>query len=462
MLNNALFPTQLAIRLLLDSVSYSNALPEWVEVLVINYNGRAKRINKALTDYFEGAIPRKAFEIEVSRKLGMPKTWVVPSVNDQIVIQACVSSIAERIEGRCIDRAVVYSSLLNRDARRLSFLENQVEAWTKFQSVVQSRCATGQCLLQIDLKDAYECIQMPSFAEFLKEKSNSSPATKILIQLLTAFANGRSGIPLINKSIFFLGNAYFGIIDEILRQKKRQFVRFVDDYKIFGNDPQDLEGLLPELRSDLHKLGFELNNQKLKLGTGEAYLEAISKSKYAVVPKTEYIDASVEPDIYEPEDMMEQILESLRKPDEFLHQGFGRLQMASLRRMRIRGLFTETVGYEQSPLDDFRKIISKNSELLDLIAQRLEDYSQKRDQTWKLVWVLYLCTFLTEASSQDQKLRSRIVDIIDHISHSNSVDQVARQWASTGKAKRAVVEDKKIEEIHDLEYLEAGSAWYGP
>jgi hypothetical protein len=462
MLDKSSFPIQLAIRLLLDSVSYSNALPEWVDALVIDYSDRAKHINKELMAYFEGAIPRKAFEIEVPKKFGMPKIWVVPSVNDQIVIQACVSSIAERIEGRCIDRTVVYSSRLNRDPRRLSFLENQVDAWTKFQSAVHSRCATGQCLLQIDLKDAYEGIQIPSFAKFLDEKSNFAPAAQILSHLLNTFANGRSGIPLNNESVFFLGNAYFSVIDEILKKKNRQFVRFVDDYKIFDDSAPNLEGLLPELRNDLQKLGFEINDQKLKLGTGEEYLEAISKLKYAEIPKTEYIDASVQPDVYEPEGIMEQVLESLRKPDEFLHQGFGRLQMASLRRMHVRGLFTETVGYEQSPLDDFREIISGNSEILNLIIQRLEDYTQKRDQTWRLVWVLYLCTFLEEPFPQDEKLRSRIFDIIDQISHSNSVDRVARQWASTRRAKRVVVEDKRIEEIHDLEYLEAGRAWFGP
>jgi hypothetical protein len=193
------------------------------------------------------------------------------------------------------------------------------------------------------------------------------------------------------------------------------------------------------------------------------YLEVISNLKYAKIPKTEYIDASVQPDIYEPEDMMKQILESLRKPDEFLHQGFGRLQMASLRRMQVRGLFTERVGYEESPLDSFRGIFSENSEALNLIVERLEDYSQKSNETWRLVlvWVLYLCKFLDEPSSNSQKLSSRIFDIIDRISHSNSVDRIARQWAAGRRAEGAIVENDKIEEIHSLEYLEAGRAWYG-
>jgi Reverse transcriptase (RNA-dependent DNA polymerase) len=381
MIEASSFPVQLAIRLLLDSVSYSNALPEWVDALVIDYNGRFKRINQALSDYSEGVIPRKAFEIEVPKKFGTPKTWVVPSVNDQIAIQACVSSISDRIEGRCIDRTVVYSSRLNRDPKRLSFLENQVDAWAKFQCVVHARCAAD--LLQIDLKDAYERIQRPSFLKFLNEKTDSAPAAKILTHLLTTFSNGRDGIPLINDSVFFLGNAYFSIVDAILRQKRCQFVRFVDDYKIFGASALELESLLPELRRELSALGFEINDQKLKLGTGEEYLEAISNLKYAKIPKTEYIDASVQPDIYEPEDMMKQILESLRKPDEFLHQGFGRLQMASLRRMQVRGLFTERVGYEESPLDGFRGIFSENSEALNLIVERLEDYSQKSNETWR-------------------------------------------------------------------------------
>jgi hypothetical protein len=77
------------------------------------------------------------------------------------------------------------------------------------------------------------------------------------------------------------------------------------------------------------------------------------------------------------------------------------------------------------------------------------------------VWVLYLCKVLDEPSSKSQKLSSRIFDIIDRISHSNSVDRIARQWAAGRRAEGAIVENDKIEEIHSLEYLEAGRAWYG-
>src|SRR5690348_11778652 len=104
MANASSFLVQLAIRLLLDSVSYSNPLPEWVDVLVIDYDSRTERIFKALSGYFERTTPKKPFEIDVPKRFGTPKTWVVPSVNDQIVIQACVSSIAQTLEERCIDR----------------------------------------------------------------------------------------------------------------------------------------------------------------------------------------------------------------------------------------------------------------------------------------------------------------------------------------------------------------------
>jgi Reverse transcriptase (RNA-dependent DNA polymerase) len=264
--------------------------------------------------------------------------------------------------------------------------------------------SADHCLLQIDLKDTYEHIQIPPFSQFLHEHTDSSPAAKILTHLLTTFSNGRGGIPFINDSAFFLGNAYFSVIDDILKQKKRQFVRFVDDYKIFDASAPELESFLPELRRAVSKVGFEINDQKLTLGTGKEYLEAISNLKYAKIPKTKYIDASVQPDVYGPEDMMEQILESLRKPDEFLYQGFDRLQMASLRRMQVGGLYTETVGYEDSPLDEFRKVLAENLEALNLIVDRLEEYSQKSGQTWRLVWVLYLCKFFSWAVLQERKI----------------------------------------------------------
>jgi Reverse transcriptase (RNA-dependent DNA polymerase) len=457
----AAFPVQLEIRLVLDSVSYSNALPPWVDPLTINYVGREHVIRTMLTAYLAGASPQTAFEITVPKKSGNPTTWITPSINDQIVIQGCVSSIAEVIEQRCIDQKVVFSCLLNTNPTRLAFLDDQVAAWNKFQITTEERCANDNCLLQIDLKNAYQNITLDSFKAFLGRITDDHVGTKILNNLLVAFSDKKPGLPLISDSIFFLGNAYLSEVDKILKLYGCEFIRFVDDYKIFASSVTKLESLLPSLRGDLRKIGFEIGEQKLKLGTGEQYLEAASRLKYAVIPKTEYIDAAVQPDVFAPEDMLTQVIASLKDPDEFLHQGFGRLQMAFLRRMRVRGEFSQEQGYETSPAEEFAEFLSESEEALLLIKKRLKDYSNSENDAWRLVWVLYLCKSLQKTATTNGKLHSDIIDTIDQISQSQTVNPVGRLWASKAKSDRRPLEiGELVEKIHALGYLEAGRAWH--
>jgi len=42
----SLFPVPLAIRLVLDSVSYSNPLPDWFDTLTIDYAARGEAIRR--------------------------------------------------------------------------------------------------------------------------------------------------------------------------------------------------------------------------------------------------------------------------------------------------------------------------------------------------------------------------------------------------------------------------------
>jgi hypothetical protein len=457
------FPIQLAIRTLLDNVSYSNALPDWTTPLVIDYEGRENRIRATLDKYIAGEPPEKTAEISVPKKVGKPNIWVVPSVNDQIILQACVSALAETIEQKCLAEDVVSSYRLNRDPKRLSFLEDQVDAWKKFQLKVQDKCSSNTCVLQIDIKSAYDSIDFDLFTKFLQNTAPNHSASGVLIHLLKSFSGQRGGLPFLNDTVFFLGNAYFSEVDAIVKSHHYEFVRFVDDYRIFGHSASDLEIVLSALRADLKTVGFEINEQKLKLGTGEEYLEAVSKLKYATTPATDYHDASDHRDLFDPTDMFAQILATLRNPAERLHQGFGRLQMADLRRMRARSLFAEEQGGAGAyPEEQFNELLSENSEALKLIANLLDNYGNSPTDTWRLVWILYLCKSLDADLIGDTSLKSRIFNSLEKISRNAAIDPIGRLWATKATVNRTPAETQKaVEQIHALQYQEAGRIWHG-
>src|SRR5271155_2162949 len=139
---------RLAIRLLLDSVSYSNALPEWFESLTVDYLAREGTVRESARRYLNGEHPKAPFEIDVPKRSGGSNSWVIPSINDQIILQACISAVAQDVEQKCIDSKRVFSCLYNTNPNRLAFLEDQVEAWTRFQLETQDRCASEDCILQ--------------------------------------------------------------------------------------------------------------------------------------------------------------------------------------------------------------------------------------------------------------------------------------------------------------------------
>lgn len=462
-IKNEPFPVNLSIRLLLDNVSYSNALPNWSDTLIIDYGARENRISTMLDRYLAGDRPQKALEISLPKKSGDSDIWIIPSVNDQIVLQSCVSAVAETIEKKCLDPDIVFSCRLNTDPKHLAFLGNQVDAWKNFQSQTQDRCALNHCVLQLDIKSAYESVNFESFSKFLYDSTDNHPATKILVGLLKAFSGTNKGIPFINDSVFFLGNAYFSEVDKILRSHNCKFIRFVDDYRIFGPSTADLEAMLPVLRVDLNKIGLDINDQKLKLGTGEDYLKAMSKLKYEVIPQSQYAHTSENIASLDVNGIFENIFACLKSPDEKLHRGFGRMFMGLLSSMRVHASFARARGDTAlQPEGEFSNLLVQSSEALALIAERLEAYRTGPQNNWKLIWVLYLCKSIPEENAKKSELTSKIFDLIDEIRQSPALDPVARLWAIRTTTDRNPEETLRlVEYVHGLEYLEAGRAWHG-
>ena len=410
-----------------------------------------------------GDTPQKALEISLPKKSGDSDIWIVPSVNDQIVLQSCVSAIAEIIEKRCLDPDIVFSCRLNTDPKHLAFLSNQVNAWKNFQSQTQERCALNHCVLQVDIKSAYESVNFEAFSKFIYASTDSHPAAKILVSLLKAFSETTKGIPFINDSVFFLGNAYFSEVDKILRSHNCKFIRFVDDYRIFGPSTAELEAILSVLRVDLHKMGFDINDKKLKLGTGEDYLNAMAKLKYEVIPRSQYAHTSANITSLDVSGIFENIFACLKNPDEKLHRGFGRMFMGLLSSMRVHASFSRARGDTNlQPEGEFSDLLVQSPEALELIVERLEEYRTGPQNDWKLIWVLYLCKSIPEESKKKSELISKIFDLIDEIQQSPALDPVARLWAIRTTADRTPEEALRlVEYVHGLEYLEAGRAWHG-
>jgi hypothetical protein len=452
-------PVQLACRLLLDDVSYSNALPDWFDVLTINYVERENRIRKSIAEYLKGTLPADPYTIDVPKRNGKSNTWVLPSVNDQIICQACVSAVAETIERKSVDRTRVFSCRLNRDAGRLAFLEDQVTAWSLFQAELQSRCGSDNCILQIDIKNAFESIKLDLFEAFIDRAGVDATARQLLKSLIKSFSKGASGLPFLNDSIFFLGSAYFSEVDAIVSRHTRNFIRFADDYKIFGADRSSLETIASAIRTELASLGLEISDTKVWLGSGQEYLQAASKLTFAQTEGSSYVDSLAQPGVLRPADILAQLRMCLEKPDDYLHQGFGRYQMAAIRRMRVRGLYSDAKGFGTSPADQFAGLLAQDNDAIGRICDLLKSYSAENKNSWRLIWLLYLCKSLERTTIANSVVGNRLLLILRDIANASpataTVDQL---WATTMKK---LPNGNAIEDLHQLGYIDEGRGCCG-
>ena len=455
-------PVGLAIRLLLDSVSYSSALPPWFETLTIDYAARERRIREEIDRYEKGTNPSRAFEVSVPKRTGDKSTWIVPSINDQIICQACISNFAYQLEQATLDRARVFGGLLNTDPTRLAFLEDQVQAWSRFHALTQERCSTSECVLRLDIKEAFRNMAAQNVFEFARRKCGDLPAIRLLEKMLAGLCSPGNGFPFINDGVFFVGNTYLSEVDRVVGSANPNFFRFVDDYRLFGPSTSVLETQLAALRPRLREIGFEINEAKLKLGTGTEYLEAVSRLQEGATEKTQYFDAAVQPGVFRAEDMHDQVVRSLLAPDEYLHQGFARLLMAAIRRMRVRALFSDKQGYSDPPADQFATILSEDVKAIDRICELLEEYARDPSNAWRLIWILYVCKSVTISSIPDPASRARLEAVLKRIGQSDSLPMVVRLWSATipdfPSPQRL---STRVEELHNLDYVAEGVACYG-
>jgi hypothetical protein len=454
-------PFQLGIRLALDSISYSNPLPYWVETVAINYSERARGMRRRVIEYLDGARPKPAFSAQVPKKNGQLKTWLMPTVNDQIIFQTCVSSIAESMYTRSVDPNRVFSYRYNTDPNRLALIQDAITGWNDFQDETRKRCLSNECLLQFDIAEAFASIDRTRFSQFLVRVTGNKQASALLSMLTENFSGSATGLPLINDSVFFLGNAYLSEIDSIVRDRTSNFIRFVDDYRIFGKSREDLARLLEDIERRLRPLGYKINSDKVRLGTGQEYLDAISRIKYEKTTGLErhtpegsnYITSAIFSDIIEPHQLVDLVQKTVENPDEHLNEGLGRLQLAALKKMRINGWIACERNYPRSSRNEFSKQLSSNVDVIRAVTALLKAYSPDQQQIWRSIWLLYLSQDINISQIPDKDTAESLRTTLQQLRLASHVPVVVKLWANT---PFETVEEAESEQLHDAEYFEWG------
>lgn len=440
-------PIHLAIRIVLDNVSYSNPLPDWHTPLQVDYAEREKRIRRKIEDYLSGReAPCPCLEVQVPHRRGDLRTWMLPSINDQIVLQACVSALEGKLLA-CIDPERVYSYRRNDDPNRVALTEDKLRSWFDFQDATRARLEPGTWLLQLDLRRAFPSMDRQGFYRFLERLDPPGREVQIIRRLLDGFDGGRGGVPLINDTVFFLGNAYLSEVDGIVARHTPSFIRFMDDYHVFGGSETELERVFEDVHRDLHASGFEVNQEKLKLGDWKDFFEGTERPDFGTSGHFSTLVA----DVMAPADVTPLVVKALREPERYLHEGFGRFLLGILRRIRYEAALAER--FKATPAEEALRTSLASGGVLPLASALLERYGADPRQAWRAVWLIYLM--------EHMELDGEAEGLLERIEKRQETPEVVRLWARRVRQGRQPEREILPEDLHERGYLEAGQRCHG-
>jgi len=426
----------------LDSISFSNPLPPWEDQTEINFDRRAALIHKRADSYLSGAesaqLPTR---IRVPHKDGAAKTWTIPSVNDQIILQLCAFALSERLES-VIDRKRVFSYQLNRDLARVQFTTPQVSCWESFKNATGVRFR-GRAMLQVDLEKAFVSIDRQDFFRFLREATGDANIPALLERVLQRLAPPSEGLPLINDSVFYLGNAYLTVVDKEIAAASEDFIRFVDDYRIFGDSKEHVESLLQRINERLARTSFRINPRKTKAGDESEYLNAISEIRSAETTEGGYVSAVELSGVVDPETLAGLIARAITRPGD-LTEGIGRFLMQAVRRMRLNHGWVKDRKFYDSPLTEFGKALT-SAVPEDTLEAALQKHANPHEE-WRFIWLLYV--------AEDHESGGFVEP-----ANPSALSPVTRAWLARARGGRG--QKLTIDQQHDMSYAAAGRALYG-
>lgn len=424
---------ELAVRYYVDSVSYSAPMPPWIQWgPAFPYFGIAELLQEKMTGQLapDRRLETRAYSISVPYRTKDFRTWVLPAVTEQIIVHACAMYISRKAEGNGIDHDRVYS--YSNSPWDNDFLDEQLRQWLAFQKETTDRLNTSSHILQLDLRHAFANINRDDFYTYLDSWIDDRGVFRILKAYVNGWSGGRPGIPFVNDSLFYLGNLYLNKIDEILKRYSPNFIRFMDDYRIFGTSRTELEAVYEAFSRSLEDAGFSINDGKVVLGSTAEYFKAAaiataredarSRDAHERIEggqSNSYLGPLLFTRVIDPVQLVELIGVVVDDPARYLTVRVGRLLLREIRKLRTNATAGSLIH------KDFAEKLSKNDELRQKLRALVLHYANREGEEWRLIWLLYVLEDLIplgDTSSPEYRL-------VADIARRPRLQQVARLWA---------------------------------
>ncbi len=444
-------PIRRAILHFINSVSFSNPLPHWHDYRDIKYDLLVSILLERMNLYFKGeTTPNNVYNIDIPDVSEKVRKWVVPSVHDQMILETLVMEMAQDISPA--EQSPSYSFRYSSDQNQLGYYEDNFSAWERFQidSFTKAEQAGGY-LVVIDLKEAFSNFDRDRLFDFILRRSRNKAAGNLFKLLIQAFEQDGTGLPNINDSTFFVGNAYLSNADKLVAKITDNFIRYMDNYHLFAASEAKAMELIKDVADIFTATEFQINDSKTQIIKLENYFWGVSDIPGGEHTQLHYLSAPIGGKM-DAVTLYSYVHLAISSPDSYMTKSFGRLVLGSLRKARMTAdeNYQDYLNYllVEKPLDNQRNSLLPSALIL------LEEYwYQGRAQEWRVLWLLYiLFDFRTKAEVKQKLTDLATIDEGDKLIS-------AKLWIK--RLYSPMIFRKASDLIHQQNYLEEGRILYG-
>ena len=199
---------------------------------------------------------------------------------DNILFTGLIHRIAPSIESKRVtaSKQIVNSYRMSMSPSGELILIND---WSKHEKAIRKRIRKYKMVLKADIVDFFPRVYHHRLENAIRDITGLEYETRSLMRMIVKWSNGTSyGIPVGPLASNIIAEALLIEVDDYLLSQKMDFIRWIDDYLIFGNTRSDCYKYLTLLATRLQKSqGLSLNMSKTRILTCSSFLAELDNKK---------------------------------------------------------------------------------------------------------------------------------------------------------------------------------------
>lgn len=228
-------------------------------------NEKLPELLKFVRDYH----PKSVLEFEVPKSPYFSRPGVALRIEDRVVYQAAVNSIASLLDQHLEPRDVVFGFRVAKPRQTNRILEHNVNRWLEMRRALRSRRKDFRYLVRTDMVGYFEHISHRTLINDLEAAGVKKPVRDLLSKLLWQWetSNGH-GLPQNLEPSSVLGNFYLDPIDKVMTRAGFRYSRFMDDIYIAASTKLEVKRALQLLTAECRQRRLFLNTKKTEVLEG--------------------------------------------------------------------------------------------------------------------------------------------------------------------------------------------------